>query len=130
VFAASIIRAITIAYDSFKREVLFNILIKFRKPMKLIWLIKFCVDETYSKVYIGKHFSSKWSYTKRYFITIAFQSLEYMIRNAQKYKDGLELNGAHQFLVFADDVNLLCENISTITKHTKALRGAIVRKMV
>jgi hypothetical protein len=36
---------------------LYNILIKFGKPMKLVWLIKMCFNETYSKVRIGKYLS-------------------------------------------------------------------------
>jgi hypothetical protein len=34
---------------------LYNILIEFGVPMKLIRLIKMCLNETYSKVHIGKH---------------------------------------------------------------------------
>jgi hypothetical protein len=37
------------------KEVLLNILIEFRVPMKLVRLIKMCLNETYSKVRIGKH---------------------------------------------------------------------------
>jgi hypothetical protein len=44
------------AYDSVRREVLYNIFIEFRVPMKLVVrLIKMCLNETYSKVCIGKH---------------------------------------------------------------------------
>jgi hypothetical protein len=44
------------AHDSVKGEVLYNILIEFRVPMKLVMLIKMCLNETYSKVRIGKTF--------------------------------------------------------------------------
>jgi hypothetical protein len=42
------------AYDSVRREVLYNIVIEFGVPMKLVRLIKMCLNETYSKVRIGK----------------------------------------------------------------------------
>jgi hypothetical protein len=42
------------AYNSIKREVLYNILLEFGVPKKLARLIKVCLNETYSKVRIGK----------------------------------------------------------------------------
>jgi hypothetical protein len=48
------------AYDSLRREVLYNIPIEFGAPMKLLKLIKICLNETYSKVCIGKHLSDKF----------------------------------------------------------------------
>jgi hypothetical protein len=41
-------------HDSIKREILYNILLEFGTPKKLVRLIKMCLNETYSKVFIGK----------------------------------------------------------------------------
>ena len=48
------------AYDSIKRESLYDILIKFGIPKKLVRLIKTCFDETQSKVRIGNYLSSSF----------------------------------------------------------------------
>ena len=46
------------AYDSVRREVLYNILIEFGIPMKLIRLINMCVHETYGRVRVDKNLSN------------------------------------------------------------------------
>jgi hypothetical protein len=50
------------AYDSVKREVLYNILLEFEFgiPKKLVRLIKMCLNETYSKVRADKLLSDKF----------------------------------------------------------------------
>ena len=45
------------AYDSVRREVLYNILIEFGVPQKLVWLVKICLTETYISVRVGKNVS-------------------------------------------------------------------------
>jgi hypothetical protein len=39
-----------------RREGIYNILIGFSIPMKLLKLLKMCLNKTYSKVCIDKHF--------------------------------------------------------------------------
>jgi hypothetical protein len=45
------------AYDSDRRETLYNIFIEFGIPRKLVGLIKMCLNETYSRVRRGKNLS-------------------------------------------------------------------------
>jgi len=42
------------AYDSFRREFLYNIPIEFGISMKLVKVIKMCLNEMYSRVWVGK----------------------------------------------------------------------------
>jgi hypothetical protein len=50
--------------------------------------------------------------------------LGHPIRKVQENQVGLKLNGTHQLLVYADDVNLLGDNIHTIKKNTGTLIDA------
>jgi hypothetical protein len=93
-----------------------------------------CLNETYSKVRICKHLSDNFP------IQISLKqgdalspllfnfALEYAIRKVQKYQVGLKLNGTHQLLVYADDVNLLGDNMHAIKKNMETLL-TLVRKL-
>jgi hypothetical protein len=74
------------ACDSVKREVLYNILLEFGVPKKLVRLIKMCLNETYSKVHVGKLLSDKFPIQNRLkqedaLLPLLFNfALEYAIR--------------------------------------------------
>jgi len=51
-------------------------------------------------------------------------ALEYAIRRVQVNMDGLKLNGTHQLLAYADDVNILTGSIHTLKENAEALVAA------
>ena len=48
-------------------------------------------------------------------------AVEYGIRRVKVNQDGLKLNGTHQFLVYADDVNILEGRVHTVKGKAEAL---------
>jgi hypothetical protein len=110
-----------------RREVLYIIPIEFVVPMKLVRLIKMCLNETYSKARISKHLSDNFPIQNGLkqgdaLSPLLFNfALEYAIRKVREKQVGLELTGTHQLPAYADYVNLLGYNIDTIGKTTDTL---------
>jgi hypothetical protein len=115
------------AYASGRREALYNILIEFGIPVKLLRLIKMCLSETYNRVRVGKHLSETFPIKKGLkegdaLLPLLFNfALDYAIRRVQANQQGLKLDGTLQLLVYAGDVNILDGSIHSIKKNEGAL---------
>jgi hypothetical protein len=84
------------------------------------FMIKMCLNETYSKVHIGKHLSNSVPIQNGLkqgdaLSPLLFNfALEYAIRKVQENQVGLKVNGTHQLLAYGDAVTLLGDNMDTI----------------
>ena len=56
--------------------------------------------------------------------------MQYTIRRVQVKQDGLKLNGTHQLLVYADDINILGGSVHSIKKKTEALVAVSVETVL
>jgi hypothetical protein len=87
-------------------------LIEFDIPNKLFRLIKICLNETYSKVRVGKYLPNTFPIQNDLKLGDALSpllfnfALEYTIRKVQENQVGSEMNGTHRILVCVDDLNL------------------------
>jgi hypothetical protein len=112
-------------YEAVRQLFAFNILIESGIHIKLIRLIKMCLNETYSRDRVDKHLSDLFPIMNGLkqghdLSPLLFNFiLECVIRRVQVNHDCLKLNGTHHILVYADDVNILGGSMYTIRKAQK-----------
>jgi hypothetical protein len=97
---------------------LYNILIEHGVPITLFRLINMCSDEMYDKSLEVNIclviFLYKMVYIKEMLYHHSFSTLLYNIRTirmVQEHQIGASIKGTHQLLAYADDMNLLGDNI-------------------
>jgi hypothetical protein len=89
-----------------------------------------CLNETYSNVRISKHLSDSFPIQNGIkqgdaLSPLLFDlALEYAVRKVQENQARPKLNGTHQLLAYADDVDLLEDNGDTINKNRETLIDA------
>jgi hypothetical protein len=89
-----------------------------------------CLNETYNKILMYKHLSDTFPIHNSLKEEAALSSLlsnfvlGQALRKVRGTQMGLKWYGTHQLLVYADDVNLLWDNINTVKKSTEALFDA------
>ena len=86
-----------------------------------------CLNKTYNRALVGKQLSDMFPIMNGLkqgdaVTPLLFNfALEYAIRRVQVNRDGMELNGTHQFLVYADDVSRLGGSVYTANEKAEAL---------
>ena len=103
---------------------MYNIVIKFGIPVKLVRLIKMCLNETYSRVSIDKHLSDMFHIKNDLRQGDALSPLifnfavEFVIGRVQVNWEGLKLSATLQLLVYTDDINIELMEANILLRKT------------
>jgi hypothetical protein len=85
------------------------------------------MNETYSRIRVGRHLSDMFLMKNGLkqgdaLSPLLFNfTLEYTIRRVQVNREGFNLNGTQQLLVYGDDVNILGGSLHNIKKNIEVL---------
>jgi len=91
--------------------------------MKVVWLIKMCLNETYSTVWLGKNlsyimFPIRNGLKQGLLFNLA---LEYALRKVQVDQEGLKLSGTHHLLVWPDKFDMLGGSVHALKNDSVAV---------
>jgi len=90
-------------------------------PYKITSVDKVCLNKTYSKIWTCKPLSDVFPIKNglkeiEISLSLLFNlALGYAIRKVKANHKLLQFSGAHQVVIYGDDVNLRCHNIHTIS---------------
>ena len=103
---------------------MYNIVIEFHISMRLLSLIKMCLNEIYVRLRVGKLLSDMFPISNclkqgdALWSLLFNLALVFAIRRVQVNQNSLKSNGTHQLLVHADNVNTLGGSLRTIEENT------------
>lgn len=116
------------AYDSIKRKLLWKSMEKFGIPLKLVKMVKTCIEESRCKIKFvsnySEEFETKVGLKQGYALSpILFNvALEEVVRKVQEKANGVIFNGQmHAVLAYADEIVILGSNEEDIKTTTEQL---------
>ncbi|CAG9134902.1 unnamed protein product [Plutella xylostella] len=117
----------TKAYDSIDREALFTILRNFKIPAKIVSMVEVATKESRMKVRVGGELTEEFAVVTGLKQGDALSpmlfnlALEHVLRGVLELDFGLQLNGKHKVVGYADDLAVLGKTAEEVRKAAKLL---------
>lgn len=115
------------AYDSIDRETLYHILTSYQVPKKLVRMIKIATGTSRMRVRAGGGLTDEFEVVTGLkqgdaLSPVLFNlALEHIIRKVLLIDGGVELNGKHKIVGYADDLAILGQSEREVVKMTEKL---------